>query len=84
MTLNNEQTRSQLREIRQHLLEYGTIDKPTALELCDCDRLGARVYDLRAQGMPIKTVLKTKKNRFGHLTTYAVYKYEGATDGQTD
>lgn len=84
MTDHSEKARSQLREIRRHLTEHGWIDKPKALEICDCDRLGARIFDLRAQGIPIKTVLKTKKNRFGHLTTYAVYKYEGATDGQTD
>lgn len=77
MTLNNEQTRSQLREIRRHLLEYGWIDKPTALEICDCDRLGARIFDIRhdpVDPMEIETVMREKTNRFGHTVRYAEYR----------
>ena len=76
-TLVNETTRSQLREIRAYLLTYGWIDKPKALELCDCDRLGARVWDLRhdpVDPMEIETVMRTKINRFGHQTRYAEYR----------
>lgn len=83
MTLKNETTRTQLALIREHLLTYGEIDKPTALRLCDCDRLGARVFDLRAQGMEIKTLRKSKKNRFGHNTSYAIYVY-GGVNGESD
>ena len=76
MTMN-EQTRSQLREIRRHLLEYGWIDKPTALEICDCDRLGARIWDLRhdpIDPMEIETVTREKRNRLGHTVRFAVYR----------
>lgn len=76
-TLVNEMTGTQLREIRQQLETFGWIDKRTALEICDCDRLGARIWDLKndpIDPMNIKTVMKTKKNRFGHTTRYAEYR----------
>ena len=77
MTLSNERTQSQLRAIRAYLEQHGRIDKPTALAICDCDRLGARIWDLRhdpKDPMEIKTEMKEKTNRFGHLTRYAEYR----------
>lgn len=75
-TLTNETTRSQLAAIRAHLLEHGIIDKPTALEICDCDRLASRIHDLRSDPLDpldIVTDYRQKVNRFGHKTRYAVY-----------
>lgn len=72
-TLDNITTRTQLSIIREHLLTHGEIDKKTALRICDCDRLGARIFDLRNAGMDIITIRKTKKNRLGHPVSYAVY-----------
>lgn len=85
-TLTNEATRTQLREIRQHLERFGWIDKPTAMEICDCDRLGARIWDLRNAPwrMDIVTETVTKKNRFGHAVRFARYRlrdYKEARDG---
>ena len=79
-TLANETTRTQLYLIREHLIEHGEIDKKTSLMLYDCDRLGARIFDLRndlEEPMQIVTVRVTKKNRLGHPTTYAVYRLVG-------
>ncbi len=76
-TLINDTTQTQLQEIRQQLMTSGWIDKRVALEICDCDRLGARIYDLRhdpVAPMNIETVRETKKNRFGHLVQYDVYR----------
>ena len=76
-TLVNETTGTQLREIRHQLETFGWIDKRTALEICDCDLLGARIWDLRhdpLDPMNIETVRETKKNRFGHAVQYAVYR----------
>lgn len=75
-TLRNETTLTQLAIIREHLLRYGAIDKHTALNICECDRLGARIWDLRHDReapMQIETKRVTRKNRLGHPTTYAVY-----------
>ena len=71
----------QLRAIREHLLQTGWIDKPTALMICDCDRLGARIWDLRhdpIDPLKITTDIRTKTNRFGNTVRYAVYRLEVA------
>ena len=76
-TLVNETTRSQLREIRKHLEQYGWIDDASAYEICGSKRLPARIHDLKhdpVDPMKIETVMKTKKNRFGHTTNYAEYR----------
>ena len=84
-TLTNETTLTQLAIIREHLMEHGSIDKPTALRLCGCDRLGARIWDIRNdtdRPLNIRTERVTKKNALGHYTTFAVYHYEpGEEDG---
>ena len=75
-TLTNETTRSQIAAIREQLLTEGWIDKPTAMEICDCDRLASRICDIRndpIDPLPIKTEYRTKVNRFGHLVRYGVY-----------
>jgi len=82
--LVNETTRTQEAAIRRHLMEYGWIDKPTAMELCDCDRLGARIYDIRHDKddpLNIVTEQRTKKNRYGHAVNYAVYRLEEEKNG---
>jgi hypothetical protein len=74
--LENEMTATQRRFIREHLEKFGSIDKFTALELYDCDALRSRISELRhdaADPMPIKTVFKSKKNKYGHTTTYGTY-----------
>ncbi len=74
-TIANEAIKTQLAAIRTQLIEEGYIDKPIAVELCDCDRRGARIWDLRHRfGMDIVTEKKTKKNRYGHTVNYAVYR----------
>ena len=76
MTERNEKTRTQLREIRRHLETHGSIDKPTALRICECERLGARIWDLRHDSidpMEIETEYHYTENRFGHLVRFAVY-----------
>ena len=83
-TLKNETTRSQIAAIRRHLVRYGCIDKFTALFICDCDRLGARIWDLRNdpdEPLDIVTDYGVKKNRYGHKTRFAIYRLrkEGAT-----
>ena len=52
MTQSNE---AQLSSIRSHLKVGLSINPMEALRLYSCFRLGARIYDLRAEGMPILT-----------------------------
>lgn len=76
-TLVNETTRSQLVAIRLQLENEGWIDRDKSREICDCDRLSARIWDLRhdpIDPMEIETVRVKRKNRFGHWESHAVYK----------
>lgn len=75
-TLKNETTRTQLREIRKHLEQYGRNNDDIAYVICGTKRLPARIYDLKhdpVDPMNIKTVTVTRKNRFGHTTNGAEY-----------
>lgn len=74
-TLANESTLNQNAAILEYLKCYGEIDRRTALRICECDRLSARIYDLRHRyGANIVTERREKKNRMGHRVSYAVYK----------
>lgn len=45
----------------------------TAVTEYGCYRLGARIWDLKAQGVPIKSETVTGKNRYGERTCFARY-----------
>ncbi len=72
--LTNETTRSQLAAIRKYLRQHRRIEKVTALRICGCERLAARIWQLRAEGMEIITDYESKRNQFGHTVRYAVYR----------
>lgn len=73
--LVNKQTINQNAIIRAHLITHGWIDKKTALAICDCERISARIYDLRHKyGMNIVTEHVTGRNRFGHIERHARYR----------
>lgn len=46
---------NQLKKIRQHLQNGNTITALEALKLYGCFRLGARIYDLKKEGLDIKS-----------------------------
>ena len=48
---------TQRKQILAYLQEYGSITAMTALELFGCFRLGARVFELRALGYDIESVM---------------------------
>ena len=49
---------SQNQLIRQHLESGKSITPLEALSMYGCLRLGARIYDLRQDGLPVKTEIK--------------------------
>lgn len=59
--------------IRKHLNRHGSITSWEAIKLYGCTRLSAKIYDLRAEGMKIRTENITKKNRYGYMVTFAKY-----------
>lgn len=59
--------------IRKHLNKKGSITSWEAIKLYGCTRLSAKIYNLRNEGLKIRTEHVTKKNRFGYLVTFAKY-----------
>ena len=72
------QTESQCKMILFYLKERGSITAKEARSLCQCERLAARINDLRRKGIPIKTETKTYMNKHGYPERYAVYRLEDA------
>ena len=68
---------SQKEQILQHLQLHGKITDLEAYKLYAIRRLGARIWDLRADGYKIVTKNTKEKNRFGQQTMFATYVMEG-------
>lgn len=66
----------QTERILQYLKEHGTITPLDAMNDLGVMRLGARIFDLKAQGVKIHTERATGKNRYGEPTTFAQYRLE--------
>lgn len=64
---------TQTEQVLSHIMEYGSITQLEAMEEFGIMRLGARIWDLRAAGVPIVTETETKKNRYGKPVSYAKY-----------
>ena len=62
---------TQCERILRHLQDYGSITQAEAVTEYGC--LGARIWDLKAQGVPIKSETVTGKNRYGERTCFARY-----------
>lgn len=59
---NREQSLSQKKLIRNYLLEGNAITQLDALNLFGCFRLATRVFELKEEGMPIKTKMVEGNN----------------------
>lgn len=66
---------SQKQMILRHLKEYPGIDPMTAWEKYGIYRLGARIFDLRADGYNIVTNKKQVPNRYGDMCEVAEYRF---------
>lgn len=62
---------SQLQAIRKHLEDKGSITPMQALSLYGCYRLGARISDLRKEGMNIVTD-KVRNKKGGYYAKYVL------------
>ncbi len=62
--------------ILRHLKDIGSITPGTAIEEYGCFRLSARISDLRERGVPIKTEIECRTNRYGKKARYARYRLE--------
>ena len=60
---STESTESQCNMIRAHLNEGKSITPMGALTLFNCFRLGARIHNLRTEGMDIETEMVAKGDK---------------------
>lgn len=70
---------TQCERILRHLQDYGSITQAEAVTEYGCYRLGARIWDLKAQGIPIRSERVTGKNRYDEpvsFSRYAIVKTE--------
>ena len=73
-TLTNELTRSQCSKILEYLQSGKSITTPIARALCKCERLAARISDLRKKGHSIETtIIYTKLGRVKYAS-YSLIK----------
>ncbi len=63
-------TESQKNKIRQHLESGKSITPIDALNLFGCFRLATRIYELKEEGLPIKT--KMVSNGDKHFASYSL------------
>lgn len=73
---------TQCERILRHMQDYGSITQAEAVTEYGCYRLGARIWDLRAQGVPIKSETVTGKNRYGERTCFARYSLEHSNEAR--
>jgi hypothetical protein len=55
------------------LQDYGSITQAEAVTEYGCYRLGARIWDLKAQGVPIRSERVTGKNRYDEPVSFSRY-----------
>lgn len=72
--------------VLDYIERHGSIDPWTAMRDLRILRLGARVFDLRAAGHPIVTIIKTATDGYGHTVRWAEYRMKkdplGATNAE--
>lgn len=73
---------TQCERILRHLQDYGSITQAEAVTEYGCYRLGARIWDLKAQGVPIKSETVTGKNRYGGRMCFARYSLEHSNEAR--
>lgn len=64
---------TQCERILRHLQDYGSITQAEAVTEYGCYRLGARIWDLKAQGIPIRSERVTGKNRYDESVSFSRY-----------
>lgn len=68
---------TQCDRILRHLQDYGSITQAEAVAEYGCYRLGARIFDLKARGVAIKSETVSGKVRYGERTIFAKYTLAG-------
>ena len=70
------ETESQCNQILLYMKETGPITSKIARQLCQCERLAARIHVLRKRGHKIISTEDTYINGAGRTVRYAIYSLE--------
>lgn len=65
--------KSQISEVIAHLRKYKSITSYEAIKKYGATRLSGIIFILRERGFGIETEMTQGKNRYGHVTSYAIY-----------
>ena len=64
---------TQNERILRHLQDFGSITQREAYNAYGCQRLGARIWELKRAGYQIDRRMESSKNRYGERVSYARY-----------
>ena len=67
---------TQNERIIRHLRDYGSITPLEAMQEYGIMRLASRVCELKRQGVAIRVINESGRNRYGERTSYARYILE--------
>lgn len=65
--------RSQITDIIAHLRKYKSITSNEAIKRYGATRLSGIIFILREKGFDIETEMTQGKNRYEHISNYAIY-----------
>lgn len=65
--------KSQISEVIAHLRKHKSITSYEAIKKYGATRLSGIIFILRERGFGIETEMTQGKNRYGHVTSYAIY-----------
>ena len=68
------------KQVLKHLIENGTIDSWTAINLYGATRLSDIIFRLRNRGYDIVSIHNTAYDRNKELCNYTTYKYNNGTN----
>lgn len=64
----------QTEQVLDYMKRNGSIDPLSALQELGIMRLGARIWDLKAQGIPVVTEMKSRTTADGAVKRWAEYR----------
>ena len=70
-----EKQNTKFAQVKKHLIEKGTIDSWTAINLYGATRLSAIIFRLRERGYVIESIPNTSFDRNNQLCNFTTYKY---------
>ena len=79
----NKQMSKTCQKIYQYMALHNGITQAEAFLELGCSRLGARIFDIKAFGVPIRTemIKVTKKDgSVAHVARYSIYRGEGIAE----